>query len=529
MRTHLDRGRATHPRLRRHPVLAQPAGLLALLVLTLLISAVVATSASAAPATRNAASQPNSAQPQVQAALVEVPTNKLSQSGLLGTLPVSDLGLGESELSKLLAGLGGGALTGKETTLATLLAGLLGGKPSATLQELVGKIKANPVLATLLTLSGKNVTVEEVLAKLTPETLDNLLHQLTEGATTTQLQQLLASLAGSVPSGEEAAALHTIVQALTQGLSTEGLAQLRSDLGALSTGLNKGELETLDPAQLAEVVDGLFVSATPTQLTPVVGDLLSTVKLGAGTTQSLAESLGVPVQSLASALGETGQEGFSSLPVNTGELASTGQVMGVVDRAKGLALGLLGVKEGEEEGGSGGSGGSGNGGSGNGGSGNGGGAGNGGSGNGGNGGSSPSGSGVGGSGGQGGSGTPGSGLTVTITLPATASTGATGNSSRSVAKSTTPLKVLHHSVRGHTATLLLQVPAAGTLVLSGRGVHPATVKVRKGGRVTLRALLSSASIASLRRGHHHLRVRLKAVFKPAKGSSSSTAITVTFA
>jgi hypothetical protein len=537
MRTRLEKGRAMRSWLRCRTVATPSLGLFALPI-TLLVTAVAAVPASAAQvqavAKPNAAHHANVAQPGVKAALVEVPTGELSKSGLLSTLPVSDLGVSEGELSKLLAGLAGGALTGKEATLAGLLSGLLGEKSSATLEELVSKIKANPVLGTLLTLTGKHLTVEEILDSLSPQALDDLVSHLTEGATTAQVQQLLAGLAGNVPSGEETAALHTIVETLTSSLTAEELATLRSDLQALPTGLSKGELETLSPTQLAEVIDGLFASATPTQLAPVVDDLLGTVKLGAGTTQSLAEGLKVPVQSLASALGEAGKEGFSSLPVNTGELGTTGDVVGLVDRTKGLALGLLGPegKEGEGEGGSG-SGGSGSGG-------NGGSSGSGGSGSGGNGGSPGSGGSGSGSGGSGGSGPGGSGgsggqgggtsggLTVTVTLPATPGAGASVTS-HGATKSTPPIVLLSHSVHGHTAKLVLKAPSAGTLVLSGRGVKTTSKKVSKGGHVTLTTLLSRAGIASLRHAHHGLRVQLKAVFKPAKGSSSSATVTVTFA
>jgi hypothetical protein len=574
MRTSLQRGGVRHLQLRHRTVATRLLGSFALLT-TLLVTALAAVAALAATAAWAQTQPPvsggapsaatpggpahatayqadgartNTAQPTVNAALVEVPTGELSKSGLLGTVPVSDLGLSESELAKILAGLAGGALTGKEATLNGLVSGLLSEKPGASLEELVSKIKTNPVLGLLLTLAGKNLTTEEVLKALSPneealkalspQALSTVLQDLTETATATKLQQLLADLAGSVPSGEEAAALHTIVEALTSSLPAEDLSKLRSDLAALPTGPSKGELETFSPAQLAAVVDGLFGSATPTQLAPVAGDLLSTLKLGTGTTQSLAEGLGVPVESLASALGEAGMEGFSSLPVNTGELASTGKVMGLVDRAKNLALGVLGTEggEGNEEGnggsggsGSGGSGGeAGSGGSGSGNGGQGGSSGAGGSGSGGNGGSNPGGSGAGGSGGLGGSGSPSGGLTVTVTLPASPGASAAAGS-RGAAKSTPAVQVLAHRVHGHTAELVLKAPAAGTLVLSGLGMHTVTRRVSKGGRVTLSTLLSRAGMASLQRAHHDLRVRLKVLFKPTKGSSSSATVTVTFA
>jgi hypothetical protein len=89
--------------------------------------------------------------------------------------------------------------------------------------------------------------------------------------------------------------------------------------------------------------------------------------------------------------------------------------------------------------------------------------------------------------------------------------------------------VLGHRVRGRVATILLQAPSAGRLVLSGAGVRTTTVKVPRGGRMTLTASLSSARLASLRRTHRHLRVRLKLAFRTTAGARSSTTTTVVFA
>jgi hypothetical protein len=448
-------------------------------LLALLFAASTATAASPLPLPTQQTVAPHLVTPNVKASLVEVPVGDLSSSGLLSTLS---------------------------------LGGLAG---------------------------GLGLTPEELLGELSPEALTTFLGHLTEGATPTQIQQLLAGLAGGTVGGEELLALHAIVGALTQGLSTEGLAQLRTDLAKLPTGLSEGELDSLSTTQLAEVIDGLFSTASSSQLAPVVGDLLGGLAWGASTTGALAEGLGVPVSTLASDLGEAGSGGFASLPVLTSEVGSTGNVVGLVDRAHGLALGLLDLEEGQGEGeetpggggagegGSGeetGSGGSGSGSGGSGGSGSGSGSG----------GSNPGGAGAGGtgsggSGGAGGNGLPAGGLTVTVTLPATSAGTTTGAPSRSTAAAATKIKVLSYRVRGRVATIQFSAPSAGTLVLSGPGVRITTAKLRQGGRVTLTATLSKVRMASLQGAHRRLRVPLKATFKPVAGSSSSATATVTFA
>jgi hypothetical protein len=206
--------------------------------------------------------------------------------------------------------------------------------------------------------------------------------------------------------------------------------------------------------------------------------------------------------------------------------------MGLVDRARGLALGLLGAEgegggSGEGGGGKGGGGGSGGNGAGGGPGGNGvGGNGVGGNGVGGNG---VGGNGVGGNGvgGSNGGGMPGGGLTLTVTLPGPApacAAGSRGVSPKALAK----LKLVSWRRRGRVATIILEAPGAGTLRLLGRGIRSTTVHLRQGGRVTLTATLSRVRMAALQRGHRHLKVRLQATFTPTKGASSKVTAIVPF-
>ncbi len=497
MRTRLYRCGAMRPRQRRQLV-ALPLALIALLT--------------AMPATAANASG-------VKAAVVRVPSGSLG--GVLAG--VSSLGLSNAEVGTLLGGLDSGVLSTQTPALTTLVGALLSGNPQATLAELTEQVQEDPVLGLLLALAGKSLTPETVLAGLSPEQLTSLLGNFTEGAGAAQVEQLLASLAdGEGPSGEEATALQSILAGLAGSLSGEELSKLREDLAALPTGLSAGELATLSPVQLAEAVDELYATATPAQLQPVVADLLGGVTWGAGTTGSLAQLLGVPLETLAGALGETTQGGFSTLPVVSGAVGSGGQVMGLVDRARGLAVGLLapedqeeGTEGGEEEAGGGGSSG-GNGGNGGGGSG---------GGSGGNG----AGGGNGASGGEGAGNAPAGGLTLTLTLPVVSPASSTIGAGKTTPKPLAKLRMLGWHRRGRVATILLEVPAAGTLKLSGRGVRSTSAHLRHGGKVSFTAAISQARMAALQRGHRHLKVRLTATFKPLRGASSRVSATIPFA
>jgi hypothetical protein len=509
---------------RRRRMAVLPLALIALL--TTLLPAAIASAHTAAPQASG-----------VRAAVIEVPTGGLTN--VLSGVPVSELGLSNGQLGTLLSGLGGGALAGQSGTLTALVGTLLGGDSQATLGQLAGAINGNPVLHLLL---GSNLSAKQLIGGLNSEQLQTLLTNFTADAGAGEVEQVLASLAGGSLGGEQLAALKSIVGALTGALSGEGLTKLREDLRALPTGLSPTELAQLTPAQLAETVVGLFASATPTQLQPVVVDLLGELSWGAGTAGSLAGALGVPLETLAGSLGESAQGGFSTLPVVSGALGDTGGVMSLVDRTRGLAVGLL---EGEpEEGAGGGSGGSGSGGSGSGSGGSGSGGGSGSSAGGGAGGGSSSGAGAGGSGtgnpGAGGSGANGGSkgsannsggegdVTVTLLLPPTP--GAPGSASRSaVSGKSGKFKLLRWRRRGRIATIVLQTPGAGTLTLSGADVKTTTAHLRKGGTVTLTATLAKARMAALLRGHQRLRVRLKATFKPLKGAASRVAVTIPFA
>ncbi len=136
--------------------------------------------------------------------------------------------------------------------------------------------------------------------------------------------------------------------------------------------------------------------------------------------------------------------------------------------------------------------------------------------------------------GNGGSGNSASGnpgttmITVNVPLLQSASTRSSPTAAGS-AKKAGKIKILSHRVRGGTVTLVIQVPAAGKLALSGRGVKSVSRKPAKAERLTLRTTLTRARVTSLRRHPHKLRVKLEASFAIAGGSGSSAQLTVSFA
>jgi len=114
---------------------------------------------------------------------------------------------------------------------------------------------------------------------------------------------------------------------------------------------------------------------------------------------------------------------------------------------------------------------------------------------------------------------------VVVNLPAAAVAATPAAASKTVAK----IEILSHRVKGHIATLVLEIPVAGKIVVSGGGVRAVGKGAVKAERLTVRIPLSKAGTASLRKRHNRLSVALKASFKPTSGPSSSASATVHFA
>jgi hypothetical protein len=162
--------------------------------------------------------------------VAEISTEGLTP--ILGSLPVSDLGLSNAELSTLLTGLEGGVLGGLGGTIAPLVSSLLSGHPSETLEQLVQGVLSNGLVSTVLGLAGATITPEEIVGALSPERLDPFLASVAEGLTSGQVGDIVSGLAGNLDAEE---------------------------LG----GLSEGELALLGTAQLATLVDEALATLTP--------------------------------------------------------------------------------------------------------------------------------------------------------------------------------------------------------------------------------------------------------------------------
>jgi uncharacterized membrane protein YgcG len=372
--------------------------------------------------------------------------------------------------------------------------------PSVEVEQLLAEVPLNDLSATQLgevlsQLPGLSILPTSTSKQALTETIE---HLAGEGATLGQLagsSELISGLEGHLKGLLSISQLLSLLkgQSLTTVLN-DALGSLSSNqilsglLGASST-----------PTQ---VIEGALTATNPTKLESLLGSTLTGEPFSKTTVGELASELGMTVEQVASDVGTTSSELPSTATALIAPLTD-GKTLGVLKALEGLHLGLF-----EGEGGSGSSG-SGSGGSGGSGSGTG-----------------SSGSGTGGSGGAGGSssGTP-AGTTVVLDSPIPSSTAVTSSSSK---PASAKIKLLSKKVRGDVVTLVLSVPAAGRLTLTGHDVRSVAEQTDGAERVTLRTVLRKADAASLRRHRHHLEVKLAVAFKGTGGQRSSITTGVAF-
>jgi hypothetical protein len=263
---------------------------------------------------------------------------------------------------------------------------------------------------------------------------------------------------------------------------------LSQALGSLEAGAVVGSLLSSAP-EPELVLSQVLAAANPEKLATLVGSTLTGEPFVNGTIGELASDAGTTPEALASDLSTTVSQLPASAMALTAPLAN-GKTLGVLDGTEGVDLATL------ASGLDGGTGGSGSGAS-------------------------------GGSGGPGGSGSSSPGTpTVIVNMAAQPST-TTGSSTRA---KTAKITIVSRKVKGDVATLVVQVPAAGTLALTGKRVRPARDRARKAELLTLRAILTKAGTASLRRHHRRLPVKLTVAYAQTGVAGSSTATaTVIFA
>ncbi|HEY4810313.1 MAG TPA: hypothetical protein VIH71_04565 [Solirubrobacteraceae bacterium] len=384
------------------------------------------------------------------------------------TLPVSVSGLKSGEVESVLASTPLEDLPAAE--LAEPISGLSG----------LGILSKNSSLRQALT-----KTIEELAAK--GDTLGQL------GDSSDVVSELSAQLEEILP--------EPLLSLLLKGNNLSTL--LTSGLGSLSPGQLVEELLTsASEPEREQLIEQILTAASP-ELQALLGSTLTGEPFETSNVNELASKIGTTTDGFDEDLGSTTEEIPPTAMAVTAPLTD-GKVLTALEGVDGLHLGLL---ESGLEGAGGGAGGSG-------------------------GGPGGSGGGAGGSaGGAGGAGAPGAGsngspspgttiILNTAAVPGAATPGATATSASA------KVKIVSHKVKGRTVTLIVQVPAAGTLTVSGGGVRSLRRQAAKAERVALRLVLSKAGAASLRKHRHGLRVKLDASFAPVSGASSSAATTV---
>jgi hypothetical protein len=390
--------------------------------------------------------------------------------------------------------------TGRLRLLATLLAAtatiaLLGlvptvqaqtGTPTVTVppteqvetligQTPLGSLPAGQLTEALSQLEGlegiQPATLKEALTKVIAEltakgaTLEELLGG---GEAAKGLREKLDELVGPVAAQLEALAGENSQSKLAEALESVNVTEL---LGKLLGGSAEPQ------ALLQQVLQALSAE----RLQSLLGSVLSGEPVSKTTVEELAHQLGTTPQALAAQFGKTAEQLPGTATALLAPLAN-GERLAVIPQLSGTTVALL--KGASETVGN-----------------------------------------TGGNGGPGGSGggttTPGgASVTVTTTPAPTAPRPAAAVAGTKAGK----LRVISHKVKGAKATIVLEVPSAGTLSAAGKGLRRISRETAKGERVTIHPALSKAGTSSLRKHHRKLQVPIKVIFKQVTGQSSASTV-----
>jgi hypothetical protein len=368
--------------------------------------------------------------------------------------------------------------------------------PPAATEEVVGAIP----------LEDLNVTeLSELLAKRPG------LKSLPEGTLRSALEELLATLAkegvtveGLSEPNEIVPELETVIKRLLSPSELVGLLKGNTLKEVLTNALGSLEPTKLISEALAksenpgELVTQALSGVNPEKLESAVGSTLAGDPFSTTTVGELANSEGTTEEGFTKALGTTPEQLPPTAMALTAPLTD-GKALDVLSGTEGLSLATL-------EGAAGGLGGSGGVG-----------------GVGGRGGAGGSSGGSSGGASSGGTGTPGSPTTVVIDAPGPSGPSTTGSTATGGR-----IKVISRKVHNGTASVVVQVPTAGRLTLSGHGVKSVSQQADAGERITIKTSLTKAGVASRRRHRHGIAVQLKVSFKPVSGASSAANTTVRF-
>jgi hypothetical protein len=376
-----------------------------------------------------------------------------------------------------------------------------------------------------------SITLPATVSALPPGEVEKLLSGVSlSDLNTTQLTEALSKLPGlsTLPAGKLKEALTKLIEGLTSKGATLGkllepseivptletelkkllsLPELLSLLGPNPTTKLTEALGSLNPSQLLNTLLGssakpeqlltqLLAALNPELLKTLLGTTLTGAPFSKTTVGELAHELGMTTTTLTKELNTT----IAQLPEAATALTApltNGKTLSVLNGLNELTIGLLGPgsKETSKEGGKE---------------------------------STNNKESTKESGGAGSSGGPG--ITTIVNVPlAQSAPNQSPTANRSSTKKAGKIKIISHRVRGKVLTLVVQVPAAGSITLGGNGIRPVHRETARAKRITLRTVLTKAGAALLRKYHHRLQVKLRTSFKAADGSSSSTAVTVTFA
>ena len=334
---------------------------------------------------------------------------------------------------------------------------------------------------------------------------------LPEITVTAALEEVIAKLVGKGVTleglGEPSALVPEIELALKKLLSPEELLNLLK--GESLTTILTTVLGSLAPQELLkktlessshpeELLTQALSGVNPETLEEAVGSTLAGEPFTKTNVGELASSLGTSPEQLTQALGTSTEQLPETAKAFTAPLAN-GQTLGVLDELQSIGFATLKGEAGGI-GGSGGNGGEAGGGSG----------------------------GKGGNGGPGGSGAGGLRFAQRDHDRGRQHPRPDRGSPTGASAAAGKVKVISHKVHGNTATVVLQVPSAGSLTLSGSGVRKVTQQTAKSERVTVKTTLTKAGIASRRHHHRGMSVKLNVTFKPVTGAASAASTSAHF-
>jgi hypothetical protein len=171
---------------------------------------------------------------------IEIPSSDLGS--VFETLPVTDLGLSNEQLSQVLSGVHG--LEGHGSQLESVVSNLLSSNPNATIGQLVGGVLGSGAIATVLDTLHLGLSPEQMLAALNPNQISTLLSNLPSTLSGDQIATLLSGLSGTL-SGGQLESLQNVLAPITGVLSAGELASLQADLKSLLSGLSSGNLSSV--------------------------------------------------------------------------------------------------------------------------------------------------------------------------------------------------------------------------------------------------------------------------------------------